>query len=83
MVYLPVMAIVSLIGSKEFGGRGILPYGWDMVLVAVLSLVFYYWGVQTGYRSQYLEERETHDDMLEGRRTRSWREYFAGLVKLR
>ena len=29
-------------------------------------LVFYYWGVHSGYRSEYLEERQTHDEVLEG-----------------
>jgi len=66
VAYLPSMAVLSLIGSKEFGGRGLLPYGWDMALVAVLALAFYYWGVHTGYRTQYLEERESHDEILEG-----------------
>jgi hypothetical protein len=64
IVYLPAMAAVSLIGSEEFGGRGLLPYGWDMALVAVMALVSYYWGVHTGYRTQYLEEREIHDDIV-------------------
>jgi amino acid transporter len=64
IVYLPAMAVVSLLGSKEFGGCGLLPYGWDMALVVVLALVFYYWGVHTGYRTQYLEERESHEDIL-------------------
>jgi len=63
VAYLPVMAILSLIGSKEFGGRGVLPYGWDMLVVAAFSLVFYYWGVSSGYRSAYLDERERHDDI--------------------
>ncbi|MEI6000031.1 amino acid:proton symporter, partial [Paraburkholderia bengalensis] len=40
-----------------FGGLGVLPYGWDMLVVIVFSLVFYYWGVHTGYRSAYLDER--------------------------
>jgi amino acid transporter len=66
IAYLPVMAVMSLIGSKEFGGRGWLPYGLDMVIVAALALVFYYWGVHTGYKTEYLEERESHDDILEG-----------------
>ncbi|MBN3759700.1 APC family permease [Burkholderia sp. Ac-20365] len=61
VAYLPVMAILSLIGSKQFGGLGVLPYGWDMVVVIVFSLIFYYWGVHTGYRSEYLDERETLD----------------------
>jgi amino acid transporter len=64
IAYLPVMALLSLIGSKEFGGRGMLPYGWDMGLVALVALGFYYWGVHTGYRTPYLEERESEDDIL-------------------
>jgi hypothetical protein len=59
------MATLSLIGSKEFGGRGVLPYGWDMLVVIAFSLIFYYWGVTSGYRSRYLDERETdlNDDV--------------------
>ncbi|MDR5829535.1 APC family permease [Caballeronia sp. LP006] len=63
VAYLPTMAVMSLIGSKEFGGSGVLPYGWDMALVAVLALVFYFWGVHTGYRTDYLDEREAHEDI--------------------
>ncbi|WP_153098940.1 APC family permease [Paraburkholderia hayleyella] len=66
VAYLPTMALLSLTGSKEFGGRGILPYGWDMLLVIVCSLVFYYWGVHTGYRTGYLDERESQADILNG-----------------
>jgi hypothetical protein len=62
--YLPSMAVMSLIGSKQFGGSGLLPYGWDMAVVAVMSLLYYYWGVHTGYRSDYLDERESRDDIL-------------------
>ncbi|SAK71992.1 amino-acid permease [Caballeronia catudaia] len=64
IAYLPSMAVLSLIGSHEFGGNGILPYGWDMAAVAVLALIFYYWGVHTGYRTTYLDERESRDDIL-------------------
>jgi len=56
----------SLVGSKQFGGSGLLPYGWDMLIVALVSLVFYYWGVNSGYRSPYLAERQEHDEVLEG-----------------
>lgn len=66
MAYLPTMALLSLIGSKEFGGTGVLPYGWDMGIVAAISLVFYYWGVNSGYRTHYLDEREPEEDILEG-----------------
>jgi amino acid transporter len=66
VAYLPVMALLSLIGSKQFGGLGLLPYGWDMLTVAVFSLVFYTWGVASGYRTRYLDEREQEGDILEG-----------------
>lgn len=64
VTYLPSMAVMSLIGSKDFGGSGLLPYGWDMAAVTVLALIFYYWGVHTGYRTKYLDEREIRDDIL-------------------
>jgi hypothetical protein len=59
------MAVLSLIGSKQFGGLGVLTYGWDMLVVIAFALGFYYWGVHTGYRTQYLDERESHDEILE------------------
>jgi amino acid transporter len=58
--YLPVMAVLSLIGSKQFGGYDVIPYGWDMLVVAAFSLGFYFWGVSSGYRTPYLAERERH-----------------------
>jgi len=37
-----------------------------MLVVAVVALIFYYWGVNAGYRSDYLDERQVHDEVLEG-----------------
>ncbi|SAL59456.1 amino-acid permease [Caballeronia humi] len=34
------------------------PYPW------VQALIFYYWGVHTGYRREHLDERESRDDSL-------------------
>jgi len=65
ITYLPVMAILSWMGSKKFGGHNVIPYGWDMIVVALVSLVFYHWGVRSGYRTGYLAEREIHDEVLE------------------
>ncbi|SDV50411.1 APC family permease [Chitinasiproducens palmae] len=60
--YLPAMAVVSWSGSTSFGGRGYLPFGWDMVVVAVLALGFYYWGVGTGRHTEYLDEHTRGED---------------------
>src|ERR1700712_1515755 len=40
VLYLAVMAGLSWCGSKEFGGLNWIPYGWDMLAVALLALLF-------------------------------------------
>jgi amino acid transporter len=39
--YLGGLALISYIGAKDFGGRGLLPFGWDALVVAVFSVVIY------------------------------------------
>jgi amino acid transporter len=56
MAYLFVMAVLSYYGSSQFGGTNLLPYGVDMVVVALVSLAFYYWGILSGWRTRYLDE---------------------------
>ncbi|ADV66165.1 APC family permease [Deinococcus maricopensis] len=46
--YLLLMTMVSYGGSEAFGGRGWLPYGVDMLIVAVLAVAFYAWGLRSG-----------------------------------
>jgi len=53
--YLPAIALLSWGGSERFGGRGYLPYGWDLVVVAAVGLVFYVWGVRSGWRTPSVE----------------------------
>ncbi|MCE5231973.1 MAG: APC family permease [Mizugakiibacter sp.] len=53
--YLPTLALVSWAGSTMFGGKGYLPYGWDLAVVAVVGLVFYAWGVKSGWRTPSVE----------------------------
>jgi amino acid transporter len=55
IAYLPTIALVSWGGSTKFGGRGYLPYGWDLAVVAAIGLAFYVWGVQSGWRTRSLE----------------------------
>ena len=51
VVYLLFMMAASYFGSTKFGGIGVLPYGVDMIVVAVASLVFYAWGIRSGLRT--------------------------------
>lgn len=61
VVYLLFMLAMSYYGSGVFGapanhGKGFIPYPWDLVVIAVVSLGFYYWGVASGYRSKAADE---------------------------
>jgi len=63
IAYLPTIALVSWGGSTTFGGRGYLPYGWDLAVVAVIGVVFYFWGIATGWRTPMVEAAQfDHDD---------------------
>jgi len=53
--YLPTLAFVSWAGSTTFGGQGYLSYGVDLAVVAVIGLVFYLWGVKSGWRTPSVE----------------------------
>ena len=49
VVFIVVMLVLTYIGSSNFGApHQIIPYGWDMLVVAVVSLAFFYWGVASG-----------------------------------
>jgi amino acid transporter len=55
IVYLPVIALISWGGSDRFGGKGYLPYGWDLLVVAAVGFAFYLWGVHSGWRTPAVE----------------------------
>ncbi len=39
--YLGGLTLVSFLGAKDFGGRGLFPFGWDAVVVAIFSVAVY------------------------------------------
>ena len=55
IAYLPSIALLSWAGREKFGGQNYLTWGWDLVVVAVVGLVFYLWGVQSGWRTSSVE----------------------------
>ena len=59
IAYLPTVAALSWAGSAEFGGHGYLPYGWDLAVVAVVGIVFYFWGVRSGWRTPAAEAADS------------------------
>lgn len=56
--YLPLLALVSWAGSTAFGGAGYLGYGWDLLVVAAIGIVFYLWGVNSGWRTPSMDVAE-------------------------
>jgi len=60
IVYLPTLALLSWLGSADFGGRGYLSHGTDLIVVGLTGLVFYVWGVASGWRTPSLEEIEAN-----------------------
>jgi amino acid transporter len=54
IAYLASIVALSWAGSKEFAGRGYIGYGWDQLCVALASLVFFYWGMRSGWNTPAL-----------------------------
>jgi amino acid transporter len=55
IAYLGAIVALSWAGSREFDGRGFIAYGWDQLCVAIAALLFYVWGVRSGWRTPALE----------------------------
>lgn len=47
IIYMVFMAIMSYVGSSGFGGQDLIKYPVDFVVIIIVSLIFYYWGVNT------------------------------------
>ena len=43
--YFGGMVIVSYIGASDFGGRGWIPFGWDILVVTAFSIAIYYYAI--------------------------------------
>jgi amino acid transporter len=55
VAYLLVMMGISYLGSEKFGGINVIPYGWDMVIITLVSLGFYTWAVKSGFETEDLQ----------------------------
>jgi amino acid transporter len=58
LAYLIAITVLSWAGSKEFEGHNYIGYGWDQLSVVLASLVFYVWGVRSGWRTPAVEAAE-------------------------
>ncbi|MCF8566543.1 APC family permease [Alicyclobacillus tolerans] len=58
VVYYVLMFLVSMLGSKSFGGTGLLATPIDQIVVAIIAIVAYYWGASSGLPQPVF----THDE---------------------
>lgn len=58
ILYLPTVAALSWAGSARFGGHDYLPWGWDLLVVGACGVVFFAWGVRSGWSTPALEEAQ-------------------------
>jgi amino acid transporter len=67
IVYLPTIAAISWAGSARFGGRDYLQWGWDLLVVALLGLIFFSWGVKSGWNTPSVQQAQIdHVPVCEG-----------------
>ena len=43
--YFIGLAAISYLGEKDFGGLGVFPYPWDILVVAIFSIAIYYYAI--------------------------------------
>jgi amino acid transporter len=60
IAYLLAITGLSWAGSKEFEGHDYIGYGWDQLCVAVAALIFYFWGVRSGWRTPAVQAAESN-----------------------
>ena len=56
IVFMPVVAALSYVGSSKFGGRDYIPFGWDLLVVAIVAFAFYLWALRSGWRTPDVEK---------------------------
>src|SRR5277367_1842355 len=59
VAYLAAITVLSWAGSKEFEGHNYIRFGWDQLCVALAALLFYRWGLLSGWRTPAVEAAES------------------------
>jgi amino acid transporter len=53
ITYMVVLTLMTVIGQTAGGPIQVLPFPWDMVVVTILAIVFYVWGILSGLPRPY------------------------------
>ena len=43
--YFVGLAVLSYLGPTDFGGIGVIPYPWDILVMAIFSVAIYYYAM--------------------------------------
>jgi amino acid transporter len=68
MAFYVILMVISYLGDTVFQGTGAIAAPWDQIIVAVVSLVVYYWGVKSALPKAHFDYDEVEAD---GNRTLS------------
>ena len=55
-VYIVVLSIESYLGESALGGYNIVPYPYDLLMVIIVAIIFYFWATVSGVRTQEIQE---------------------------
>jgi len=55
-VYILVLSAESFLGETALGGSNLVPYPWDLIMVIIVAIAFYFWAEHSGIRTQEIEE---------------------------
>jgi len=69
--YFIGLAAISYLGEKDFGGLGVFPYPWDILVVAIFSIAIYYYAISVrltpeevrGHVADAREEAEEEEEV--------------------
>ena len=60
-VYIIVLSIESYLGESAYGGYNYVPYPWDILMVIIVAILFYFWAEHSGIRTEEIQEIVTLD----------------------
>ena len=68
--YFGGMVVISFIGASDFGGLGVIPFGWDILVVMAFSLAIYFYAMTVRLtpeevRSHVADAREEAEEVEE------------------
>ncbi len=62
--YLIFISVMSYVGSAPFGGQNWIPYPLDFVVIIIVSLAFYRWGISSSMVSTDLHNAKVVNDQI-------------------